>query len=117
MHKESAVRTHWTPGPWKLGKCRDGAAGIWSESGHFADVFYNPEDDDGGELNVEDDHRAMATIRLICAAPEMAELIARWVGIRKPNVPWTKKETERSLASLENDARALLAKIKGGPDA
>lgn len=107
MHKESAVRTHWTPGPWELGKCRDGAAGIWSESGHFADVFYNPEDDDGGELNVEDDHRAMATIRLICAAPEMAELMERLEERLQGGV------TMDDIGAI----RALLAKIKGGPDA
>lgn len=109
MHKESAVRTRWTPGPWELGKCRDGAAGIWSESGHFADVFYNPEDDDGGELNVEDDHRAMATIRLICAAPDMAELLTKVLK---------SLDDEGSVDVAEVSAiRALLAKIKGGPDA
>lgn len=93
--------TGWTPGPWKLGKCRDGAAGIWSESGHFADVFYNPEDDDGSELDVEDDHRAMAAIRLICAAPEMAELLAEMA------------EGDRVPREYAEEIRALLAKIKG----
>lgn len=110
MHKESAVRTRWTPGPWQLGKCRDGAAGIWSESGHFADVFYDPEDDDGGELDVEDDHMAMATIRLICAAPEMAALLDTLASM----VPPTGTQTGDRLVLA---ARALLAKIKGGSDA
>lgn len=104
--------TGWTPGPWKLGKCRDGAAGIWSESGHFADVFYNPEDDDGGELNVEDDHRAMAAIRLICAAPDMAELLER-LGVFVAAV-----ESRAGRTMAEGVAiRALLAKIRGESNA
>ena len=40
---------------------------------------------------------------------EMVAALQRFVGIRKPNVPWTRAQTERSLAALEAHARALLA--------
>lgn len=55
------------------------------------------------------------TAKLFAVAPEMRDTLTRFLGIRAPNSgKWTREETERSFAALEEQARALLARIAGG---
>ncbi len=101
------METKFTPGPWEIGKCRDGCAGLYSDGhGHFAEVFYNSENEEGDDADFEDDAEAVATAALICAAPEMLALLER---MAEWNVPSGFSDCDHAIV----DARALLAKVKG----
>lgn len=97
-------REAWTPGPW-----RSVAARVTTQK---------PDGDDGIVADCSSrwirGPQCEANAALAALAPEMAALLQRFCGIRKPNNgKWTRAETERSLAELEDTARALLARLPG----
>lgn len=95
-------KTLWTPGPWILSPCGDilGNRNTWTDNGLVAAMCSDRKDAEGA-----------ANARLIEAAPEMAEALAYCVavlaGFRNEGC------TSEVVCSAHDEARALLARIRG----
>ena len=84
----------WTPGPWEAVKRKDGYDhDLWDVKGPEGEFLAS------GSIY----HQGPANARLIAAAPEMAKLLASIATASDYGTfcPW------------EDDARALLARIRG----
>lgn len=110
MHKESAARTRWTPGPWEVHS-------HGSKSAYIADITGRDSKRSSRfirtvavVLRYAGQSEGEANARLIAAAPEMAELLER-IATGVVEVRDTDNPANNFHAC--SAARALLAKIKG----
>lgn len=87
----------WTPGPYH----RDGA--------HIGSAAYIVATLSRHANRAEWE----ATGNLLAEAPAMAAVLRRFVEARHPHTTWSKVRTQRSLAWLEAEACAILARLEG----
>lgn len=90
--------TPWTPGPWECQKL-DGEYGRTT-------IFASLVEAQGGRLWVGS-AGSSSDARLIASAPEMAELLEKWVTCNDD-------EDADGYMRCHDEARALLSRIKGG---
>lgn len=107
------TKTKWTPGPWELNPCEDDngheCLAITSDNrpGYVAGIHCA----DGVVLSLNGTD--LANARLIAAAPELAEFVQR-VGQRRPEGYSSAAALQVWAASIQSEARAILARLNGG---